>query len=113
MKFFLDDECILELSEVELKILGHEIGSSHLKNEIKRRAVYSILHKRDRIFDRLKKEWEPKLANIGHQMIPTDRDKFAELVFECKEYKCRKQRDDAGEQSVNHWDNQTDGPRPK
>lgn len=52
------------------------------------------MHKYEQCFDRLKKEWEPKLKAAGVAMIPTDNDAFAQLVFSQSGYKNRKVRED-------------------
>lgn len=113
MKFYADNECILELSDIQLKVLANEISIDELKADLKRRAAWVIQHKYERMFERFKKHWEGKLAALGHESLPTNKEAFAELVFACPEYKCRKKRDEAGEKHQQVWDNQTDGERPR
>ena len=111
MKFFVDDEFVYELTDTQLKVLGDEINRDKLLADIKRRVAYIIDHKYQCCFRRLKQNWEPRLAKMGHKSLPTDPDDFAKLVFALKEYKCRKQRDEECP-APSYWDNQADGPRP-
>lgn len=60
---------------------------------MKRRLQYILMHKYERCFERLKKEWEPKLAANGVASIPTNPDALAELIFAQPNYKCRKTRE--------------------
>ena len=43
--------------------------------------------------ERLRTEWESRLAQQGVKQIPVDDDEFAKLVFKHSEYKNRSQRD--------------------
>jgi hypothetical protein len=113
MKIYIDDECVLHLNETQLKTFATEINIDSLKKDLKRRVKWILQHKYDRIFERFKKEWEPKLAQSGIESIPLDKDKFAELVFNHPDYKCRKMRDAEGQIHQQVWDNQADGDRPR
>ena len=59
---------------------------------MERRVGYIIEHKYERCLERLKKEWEPKLAKTLPS-IPTDPDALAELIFAHPDYKSRSQRE--------------------
>ena len=60
---------------------------------MKRRLQWVLVdEKYKRCFERLKKEWEPKLSKIMDS-IPTDADKFAALVFSQPDYMDRSQRE--------------------
>lgn len=92
MRISIDDKKVFELNETQKKVIQNDIPSEIFKEDIERRCRYIIEHKYEQCFERLKKEWEQKLAKI-HSSIPTDRDAFAELVFSHPEYKSRSQRD--------------------
>ncbi len=93
MKISVDDQECFCLSETQKKVIKNDIHEDEFENDMKRRLQYILMHKYERCFERLKKEWEPKLKANGVAMIPTDSDAFAELVFAQVEYKGRKQRD--------------------
>jgi hypothetical protein len=60
-----------------------------------KRRLYFILidEKLNKCFERLKAEWQPKLVERGVDMIPTNKEAFAELVFAQPDYQNRTQRD--------------------
>ncbi len=60
---------------------------------MKRRLNWVLMHKYENCFESLKKEWDEKLKMNGIQMIPTDANAYAELVFSQPNYKNRSQRD--------------------
>lgn len=93
MKIQVNNIDLFELNETQKKVLCNDISSDIFDADMKRRLEYILMHKYERCFDRLKKEWEPKLAANGLKAIPTDRDEFAQLVFAQPNYKCRKTRD--------------------
>ena len=91
MKLKLDDKVILDISETMIKILANDLGGP--VEEIERRAHWAITHKIEACFQRLKGEWDSKLAARGIEMIPTDKEKYAQLVFSQPDYKSRIERD--------------------
>jgi hypothetical protein len=93
MKISVDDKEVFSLSETQKSVIKNDISHDVFDEDMKRRLQWVITHKYENCFERLKKEWEPKLAASGVAMIPTDKDAFAELVFSHPEYKSRKQRD--------------------
>lgn len=92
MKIQVDGKIVHELNETQKKVIQSDIPSEIFQEDMERRAKWVIEHKYDRCFDRLKREWEPKLAKT-HASIPTDKDSFAELVFSLPEYKSRSQKE--------------------
>ena len=92
MKIQVDGKTVYELNETKKKVIQNDIPSEIFTSDMERRAGYIIEHKYERCFERLKKEWEPKLAKT-HSSIPTDPDALAELVFAHPEYKSRSQRE--------------------
>lgn len=92
MKINVDNEDVFELTETQKKVIKNDIDEDVFDADMKRRVRYIIEHKYERCFERLKKEWEPKLAAKGIESLPTNRDAFAELVLSQPEYKSRKQK---------------------
>lgn len=93
MKIAIDNKDIFELSETQKKVLCNDINADELDADMKRRVQYILMHKYEQCFKRLKEQWDPILAANGVDMIPTNPDKYAELVFAQPNYKCRKSRD--------------------
>lgn len=93
MKISVNDQELFKLSLTQRKVICHQIHDEIFEDDMKRRLHWVLMHKYDNCFERLKKEWEPKLKAKGVTMIPTDPDAFAELVFNQPEYKSRSQRE--------------------
>lgn len=93
MKISVDDKELFTLTATQKQVIENDIPSQDLDQDLKRRLEYIIKHKYDQCFKRLKEEWEPKLAAKGIQSIPTDKDAFAQLVFQQSDYKNRSQRE--------------------
>lgn len=96
MKVSVDCACsdkLFELTEIQKKVICNDIKHEILDADLKRRLQYILMHKYERCFDRLKREWEPKLAASGIKSIPTNKDEFAQLVFDQPNYKDRSARD--------------------
>jgi len=93
MKVKVDNEEVLELTETMKNVIKHDINEDIFDEDMKRRVKWVLTHKCEQCFQRLKQEWEPKLAAKGVAMLPTDPDAFAQLVFAQPEYKGRKERD--------------------
>lgn len=97
MKVSVDGQEIFTLNETQKKVIQNDILSEIFEDDMKRRLYYILNHKYERCFERLKKEWEPKLIANGVKMMPTDPDQFAELVFSQPNYKNRSQREASSE----------------
>lgn len=93
MKISVNDKELFTISETQKKVMCNDIFSNELDKDLKRRLSYSLVHKYDQCFDRLKKEWEPKLIARGVKSLPTDKNEFAQLVFSQADYKDRKDRE--------------------
>ncbi len=92
MKIQVDGKKVFELNTTQEKVIKNDIPSEIFKEDMERRAAYIIEDKYENCFERLKKEWEPKLADrLGS--IPTNKDEFSELVFSQKDYKSRSQKE--------------------
>lgn len=93
MKISVDDQELFRMSEVQKKVIKNDILEKDFDEDIKGRLRWVLNHKYEKCFERLKREWEPKLKANGVKMIPTDEDEFAELVFSQLSYKNRSQRE--------------------
>lgn len=93
MKIQVDGKQVLELSETQKKVICNDIPEEVFQEDMERRVHYILTHKYERCFERLKKEWEPRLKAKGIAMIPTNNDEFAELVFSQDDYKGRNKRE--------------------
>ena len=93
MKIKVDDRELFALSETQKKVLQHDIPAEIFEEDMKRRLQWVLTHKYEQCMARLKKEWEPKLAENGVASIPTNPDALAELIFRQPNYKNRSQRD--------------------
>jgi hypothetical protein len=92
MKIQVDGKQVLELNETQKKVIKNDILDEIFQQDMERRVHYILTHKYERCFDRLKKEWEPKLR-ARLPSIPTDPDALAELIFAQPDYKNRSQRE--------------------
>lgn len=94
MKVSINDQELFTLSEIQKKVIQNDIPSEIFEEDMKRRIRWVLLDEKYRKgLERLKKEWEPKLAERGVAMLPTDPDAFAQLVFSQPDYKNRSQRE--------------------
>lgn len=93
MKISVDDQELFRLSETQKKVIKNDIHEDIFDEDMKRRLQWVLTHKYERCFERLKKEWDPKLAANGVSMIPTNPDAYAELVFAQPGYKNRSKRE--------------------
>ncbi len=93
MKISVNDKELFSLSETQKKVICNDIPSDIFDEDMCRRLNYILMHKYERCFARLKAEWDQKLKENGVDMMPTDPDKYAELVFSQPNYKCRKTRE--------------------
>ena len=100
MKISVNDKELFTLSETQKKVIQNDIHSDIFEEDMCRRLQYILTHKYERCFERLKKEWDPKLAASGVKMIPTDCDEYAELVFSQPNYKNRSARELANDASI-------------
>jgi len=92
MKISVDDQELFTLSETQKKVIMNDIHEDIFEDDMKRRLQYILRHEYERCFERLKKEWEPKLAKrMGS--IPTNPDAFANLIFSHPDYMNKKMRE--------------------
>ena len=93
MKISVNDQELFTLSETQKSVIKNDIDADIFYADMKRRLEYILMHKYERCFDRLKKEWDQKLVANGVQSVPTDPDAYAQLVFSQPNYKDRKARE--------------------
>lgn len=92
MKIQVDGKTVFELNEIQKKVIQNDIPTEIFIADMERRAGGVIKHKYDQCFERLKKEWEPKLRE-RMENIPTNPDALAELIISQTDYKNRSQRE--------------------
>lgn len=93
MKISVNDQELYVLSDIQKKVIQNEIPTEIFEDDMKRRLRWVLLdEKYKKCFERLKKEWEPKLSQ-RISSIPTDPDELAKLVFAQPDYKNRSQRE--------------------
>ncbi len=93
MKIQIDGKNVFELNETQKKVICNDIPDELFQKDMERRAKYIIEHKYERCFERLKKEWEPKLKDRV-ESFPANDEAFAELVFSQPDYESRSQREE-------------------
>lgn len=98
MKILVDDQVILELSDIQKKVICNDICSDILDDDLKRRINYILIHKYEQCLKRLKDAWIPVLAQ-RYEALPTNDDAIAQLIFSQPDYKCRKMRDEESQLS--------------
>ena len=92
MKISVNDVELFTLTETQKSVIKNDIHADNFEEDMKRRLQYILMHKYEQCFERLKKEWEPKLST-KLESIPTDKDAFATLVFNQPDYKDRKAKE--------------------
>lgn len=101
MKLKVNEEEILELNEVQKKVICNDIHEDEFEADMKRRLQYILMHKYEQCFKRLKAEWDEKLA-LRVDAVPTNPDAYAQLVFSQPDYKCRKVREAESVDVIEH-----------
>lgn len=92
MKICVNDKEICTLSETQKKVIRNDVPGDAFDADMERRVHYIIMHKYEQCLKRLKEEWDPKLAQRV-DAVPTDPEKYAELVFAQKDYMDRSARE--------------------
>ncbi len=93
MKISVDGKDLFELSDIQKKVICNDIHADIFDEDMKRRLQWILMEKYNNCFNRLKAEWDEKLAESGLKALPVDKDEYAALVFEQSNYKCRKTRE--------------------
>lgn len=92
MKISVNDQELLILSEMQKNVIKNDINTDIFEEDMKRRIEWVLMHKYEQCFERLAKEWQPRLSQ-ELQSLPTDKEQFASLVFQHPLYKDKKQRE--------------------
>ncbi len=85
MQIKVDDVVVLELTDIQKKVIMSDINEDEFVADMQRRAAWVIQHKYEQCFDRLKKGWTDKLAE-SNDSLPTNPDKLAEMIFAHPDY---------------------------
>jgi len=91
MKIQVDGQELFELTDTQKKVIQNDIDLDEFDVDMKRRLQYILTHKYERCFERLQREWMPKLQQRVSS-VPTDPDALAQLIFSQPDYKDRKSR---------------------
>ncbi len=92
MKISIDDKELFTLTDIQKTVIKNDIPDEVFDEDIKRRLEYVLMHKYEQCFERLKKEWEPKLSERVPS-VPTSKDELAKLIFSQPDYKNRSERE--------------------
>jgi hypothetical protein len=90
MKVYLDEKEILEITQTDLDLLGHDLLD--VQGEIERRIQWVISHKCEQVFNRMKAEYTPKFLDAD-TLPPKTREAFVAAVKVRADYKDRVARD--------------------
>ena len=93
MKIQVDGKNVFELNDTQKRVIQNDIPAKIFREDMERRVRYIIEHKYERCFERLKREWEPKLKGRV-ESFPSNDDDFAELIFSQTDYESRSQREE-------------------
>jgi len=93
MKISVNSVELFTLTETQKLVMKNNIMGDILEDDLKRRLQWVIMHKYEQCFKSLKAEWDPKLLANGVDMVPTDADFYAQLVFAQPNYKDRATRE--------------------
>lgn len=96
MKVKVDNTEIFELKEWEKDVIKNDVKSEEFEADMKRRLEWVLKHKVERCYERLQKEWTPKLKIRGIVSIPANPESFLALVKSQIDYKNRSQREAKG-----------------
>ena len=93
MKISVNDQELFALNEIQKKVICNDIHEDIFDADMKRRLQWILMHKYEECFNRMKAEWDAKLAESGIKALPVDKDEYAQLVFSQSNYQCRKDRE--------------------
>ena len=93
MKVSVNDKELFTLSDIQKQVIMNDIPADIFDADMNRRLQWILIHKYEECFKALKTEWDPKLAANGVDMIPTNPDAYAKLVFSQPDYKDRSARE--------------------
>jgi hypothetical protein len=90
MKVYLDEKEILEITQTDLDLLGHDLLD--VQGEIERRIQWVISHKCEQIYNRMKAEWTQRFLDAD-TLPPKTREAFVAVVKAQPTYKDRAARE--------------------
>lgn len=93
MKISVDGVDLFELNDTQIKVICDNVHGDMFDADMKRRLKWVLMHKYEQCFKELKKQWDPILEANGVESVPTNPDRYAELIFAQPNYKCRKSRE--------------------
>ena len=100
MKISIDGQEVFSLSETQKSVIKSAIPYDIFEADMKRRLEWVLTHKYEQCFERLKKEWEPKLKE-RYQMLPSGDDAIAQLICSQPDYKDGKAKQVESELDIN------------
>jgi hypothetical protein len=86
MKISIDGQEVFSLSETQKAVIKSAIPYDIFEADMKRRLEWVLTHKYEQCFERLKKEWEPRLKE-RYQMLPSGDEALAQLICSQPDYK--------------------------
>lgn len=92
MQLKVNNNVVFELSEIEQRIIQHDVHKDDFIEDMQRRCLFAPSSKLNDCRKRLEAQWLPILA-ARYDAIPTDKNALAELIFSQEDYKCRATRD--------------------
>lgn len=96
MKISINDVELFTLNEIQKKVIMDYIPSDIFEDDMKRRLNWVLMHLYEQAFKQLKERNEILLQSNEVSSVPTDPDKFAELIFSLQGYQDRLARDKGG-----------------
>lgn len=93
MKISINDVELFTLNEIQKKVIMDYLPASIFEDDMKRRLNWVLIHLYEQAFIQFKQRNEPLLLANKIESMPTDPDKFAELVFSQPNYQDRAARD--------------------
>lgn len=105
MKIFINDldNLVLEIDEIDKKILSYDIPSITLEEDIKRRISFFIGNRINEAMEVMIKEWKETIDS-RYDSVPTSPKAYAELITSQFDYQ-DKIAYDAGQQKIREWSN--------
>lgn len=86
-----DDREILNIDEMTKKLISDDVNRDIIDQDIIRRIKWIVQHKAEFNYQRLKKQWVPKLKNRNIS-IPKNPKALATVIFAQPDYKDAKTR---------------------
>jgi hypothetical protein len=81
VKITVDGVEVYSLSDTQKDVIKNDIASEIFEKDMKRRVKWIVMHRYEQCFRALRAEWDSKLEANGVEIIPTDKDAYADLVF--------------------------------